>query len=82
MMHFEFISNYDGVTDFRLYKRGQSDTRIRVQGNVCTYSDGSSLLRDELAAFNSQMRAKHDAARLAYPEHAPEFAEYTTGEHV
>jgi hypothetical protein len=54
--NFEFLSAYQGVTHYRLYIDGKSDTRIHVRDRTCKYADGSKLLKAELDAFNAWRR--------------------------
>jgi len=64
---FEFISNYDGVTDYRLYINGKPDTRFCVSlARECFYSDGSAALASEVAAFNADRRENHAQAVEKY----------------
>ena len=64
---FEFISNYDGVTDYRLYINGKPDTRFCVSlARECFYSDGSAALASEVAAFNTDRRENHAQAVEKY----------------
>lgn len=60
---FEFISNYDGVSDYRLFINGKPDTRFCVNlNNECFYSDNSPALRKEVEAFNEKQIANHAEA--------------------
>lgn len=75
---FEFISNYQGASDYRLFIDGKPDTRITAHADRrCTYSDGSPLLKAELAAFNEFRRVEHGKALEKHgAEFVPPFVEY------
>lgn len=75
---FEFLSNYDGVSDYRLYIDGKPDTRFRVEVATrrCFYQDNSRALGAEVKAFNEWKRAEHAKAKAKYPELVEEFQEY------
>lgn len=75
---FEFISHYDGVSDYRLYIDGKSDTRFKVEVATrrCFYQDNSRALKAELAAFNNMKREEHAKAKAKYPDLVGEFEEY------
>ncbi len=77
---FDFISNYDGVSDYRLYIDGKVDTRFKVESATrrCFYNDMTRrVIGDELHAFNAMQRTKHEIAKLKYPDIEP-FQEYTS----
>lgn len=60
---FEFISNYDGVSDYRLWINGKPDTRLCVNlKRECFYSDGSPALAAEVEAFNAERLENHRQA--------------------
>ena len=60
---FEFISNYDGVSDYRLWINGKPDTRFCVNlKRECFYSNGSPALAAEVEAFNADRLENHRQA--------------------
>ena len=80
---FEFISNYNGWSDYRLYIDGRSDTKIRLHDATgrLSYADGSGVLLKEVKAFAEMKEAQRLAALAKYPEYANErFLQHRTYE--
>ena len=75
---FEFVSAYDGQSDYRVWRDGRDDGRICVRKGAVTYCDGSALLRVDLDAFNTWQKERHDLALSRYPDIGP-FLPCTTG---
>ena len=75
---FKFLSNYDGISDYRLYIDGKPDTRFKVETATrrCFYQDRSRTLKAELQAFNVMKRAEHVKAKDKYPDIVGELLEY------
>ena len=78
--HFDFINNYDGVSDYRLHEDGRPfGTRYKVETATrrCFYNDLSSAVTDnQLAAFNAMQLAQHEKAKAKYPEEVGIFVPY------
>lgn len=76
---FDFISNYDGVSHYRIYRDGNDGGRMCVKDNTCYYIDGSGAYKPELDAFNDWMKNAHDAAVERYGvEHVGEWVPYVS----
>lgn len=75
---FEFISNYDGVSDYRLYINGKPGPRFCVNlDRECFYTDGSPALKDEVEAFNADRMKNHATAVAKFGADAiGQFIEY------
>ena len=65
---FEFISAYCGETDFRVWRDGRDDGRLRIRGRKVFYGDGSRALAAVTQALNAYLAAEHAAAVAKYPE--------------
>ena len=75
---FEFISHYDGQSDYRIWIDGKPDTRLCVADRRCFYADGSKVLKAELDAFNAMRRAEHAKAVAKFGrDEIGDFREYT-----
>lgn len=69
---FDFISHYDGQSDYRIWRNAKDGGRLCVKDRQCFYVDGSGAIRAELEAFNA-FRAEEHARAVA--KHGPEFVE-------
>lgn len=78
---FEFISNYDGVTQYRVWRNGRDDGRIYSARNQLYYCDGSAVTLHECAAFNEWKRDEHSRAAAKFGIDAiGQFVEWTPRE--
>ena len=65
---FQFISTYQGETDYRIWRDGKDDGRLRIRGRKVFYSDSSPALRCEVLALNAYLESQHAAAIARYPD--------------
>ena len=70
---FEFRSQFNANSTYRVYVDGRADTLIKACFNTLTlsYSDASPALTSDVDAFNAMLVEKYDAARAIYPETGP-----------
>lgn len=71
---FDFISSWNGKSDYRLYINGRADTRLTLEHetDVLAYADRSPVLRAELEAFNDWIESRRLEALAKYPEYVAE----------
>lgn len=77
---FEFLSVYDGISHYRLFRDGRDDGKIYVRhvNSKMTYADGSPVLKSEVEAFNVMRQAEHAKAVAKHGvELVGEFKEYS-----
>ena len=65
---FEMISAASDGTDYRVWRDGRDDGRLRVKGRAVFYGDGSRALPCESRALNAYLAAQHAAAVAKYPD--------------
>jgi hypothetical protein len=67
---FEFISQYDGRANYRVYRNGKDDGRIVLhqRKRTLTYSDDSRVLCSTLAAFNAWKADEFARAQVEFPD--------------
>ena len=65
---FQFISTYRGEADYRVWRDGRDDGRLRIKGRKVFYGDGSRALAAVTQALNTYLATEHAAAVAKYPE--------------
>ena len=65
---FQFISTYQGEADYRIWRDGKDDGRLRIRGRRVFYGDSSPALRCEAMALNAYLAKEHAAAVAKYPD--------------
>jgi hypothetical protein len=71
---FEFISAFDGSSDYRLFVDGMPDTRFTLVHATSRlhYADGSPMLNREVQAFQEYKDEQLREALARYPEYKDE----------
>lgn len=72
---FHFVSSFQGESHYEVRQAGDMvDSRLRVKGDVLTFSDGRSVAPELIEAFNESKYRQWSEARALYGDHVPAVA--------